>query len=252
MVGSMVDDLMRASQASGNKTDSPTLVALQQALGISSDGTSIKRTLSQVLLYSGKIAEILANFLLALLFSLLISLDFPRLSGSVASLRHSKLRFVYLEVMPSILQFSRLLGRAIEAQLMIAIVNSVLTAVGLAVLGLGQYLAFLTVIVFLFSFIPIAGVFISSVPICMVALQVGGPSHMLGIILLIVAIHMIETYILNPKIYGAHLHLNPVVVLVILTIGGKLFGFWGLLLGVPLCTWFFTKAIRNGQSSTHL
>ncbi len=57
-------------------------------------------------------------------------------------------------------------------------------------------------------------------------------------------IHLIEAYILNPMIFGERLHINPVLVLIILTVGGKLFGVWGLLLGVPVCTYIFTDAIR--------
>jgi predicted PurR-regulated permease PerM len=33
-------------------------------------------------------------------------------------------------------------------------------------------------------------------------------------------------------------------VLIILTIGGTLFQFWGLILGVPVCTYLFGHAIR--------
>ena len=62
--------------------------------------------------------------------------------------------------------------------------------------------------------------------------------------LLIWGIHLIETYILNPKIFGERLHINPVLVLMILTAGGKLFGVWGLLLGVPILTYIFADAIR--------
>jgi predicted PurR-regulated permease PerM len=58
-------------------------------------------------------------------------------------------------------------------------------------------------------------------------------------ITLIVVIHAIEAYILNPRVYGSRMRMNPVVVLGILTLFGKFFGVWGLILGVPLCTWFF-------------
>ena len=146
-------------------------------------------------------------------------------------------------------RFAGLLGKAMEAQFFVAIVNSLLTAIGLWFLGLSHYLAFLSTIVFLFSFVPVAGVFISSIPICMVALQVGGLHSVMLAVLMITGIHMMESYVLNPRIYGSHLRMNPVVVLVILTIGGKLFHFWGLVLGVPLCTWFFNHAIRTKRSS---
>ncbi|MCO6432291.1 MAG: AI-2E family transporter [Deltaproteobacteria bacterium] len=183
-------------------------------------------------------------FLLSLLFSFLIVLDLPALTKSVKSLATTKLGFVYEEVAPSVRDFGTVLGRALEAQLFIAILNTVLTALGLMLLGLNEKIAFLSLIVFLCSFIPVAGVFISSLPICLVALQESGFGLMFLSVIMITVIHMIEAYILNPRIYGHHLHLNPVVVLIILTIGGKMFNVWGLVLGVPICVYIFGHAIQ--------
>jgi predicted PurR-regulated permease PerM len=183
-------------------------------------------------------------FLLSLLFSFLIVLDLPRLTESVRSLERTRLRFVYHETAETIYNFGRILGRAFEAQVLIAFVNTVLTAIGLQVLGLGEETVFLSVIVFFCSFIPVAGVFISSVPICLVSLQQYGFGHVSLCILLIWIIHMVEAYYLNPKIYGHHLRMNPVIVLMILTISGKFFHFWGLILGVPVCTYIFGHAIQ--------
>ena len=85
-------------------------------------------------------------------------------------------------------------------------------------------------------------------PICLLVLQVSGASMMLFAILLITVIHLIEAYILNPRVYGHHLRMNPVVVLIILTLGGKLFHVWGLILGVPVCNYLFSHAIRYRES----
>lgn len=260
IVAQTLEDLTHApyapnDSAAAYEENSPTVMLVQQLAGIHDlDDTEggVSSLLSQIVRYSSKVVGIASAFLLSLLFSFLIVLDLPRLSRSVSGLRHSKLRFAYCEVAPSLFRFARLLGQALEAQFFVALVNCLLTAIGLWLLGLGQYLAFLSTIVFLFSFVPVAGVFISSVPICMVALQAGGLHSVMFAIGLITLIHMMEGYVLNPRIYGSHFRINPVVVLVILTIGGKLFHFWGLVLGVPLCTWFFTHAIRmrRGRDGT--
>ena len=68
---------------------------------------------------------------------------------------------------------------------------------------------------------------------------------MLLSILMITIIHIIEAYIINPRIYGHHMKMNPVIVLIILTVGGKLFGVWGLVLGVPVSNYLFRHAIRS-------
>jgi acetylornithine/succinyldiaminopimelate/putrescine aminotransferase len=81
---------------------------------IEGDGeTDVQAVLSQFLLYSGKVLGFASAFLLSMLFSFLIVLDLPNLRRSVHSLRHSKLRFAYCEVAPSLFRFSHLLGKAL-------------------------------------------------------------------------------------------------------------------------------------------
>ena len=185
-----------------------------------------------------------SSFLLSLLFSFLIVLDLPKLKKSIQGISNTKLGFVYDEVADNIAGFGLVLGRALEAQLFIAICNTILTAIGIWAMGLPNILV-LSTIVFFCSFIPVAGTFISSTPICLLALQDDGVGSMMIAILLICIIHAIETYVLNPQIYGHHMHMNPVLVLIVLTIGGKLFGVWGLLLGIPVMNYVFRHAIRK-------
>lgn len=230
---------------------SPTAMALEQVLGIAEDGSShngheknISSLLDALTNLGSKAVHFISTFFLALLFAFLIVLDLPQLSRSVRNLEYTKLGFIYQEAADNIFQFGKTLGQALEAQFLIACVNTMLTILGVYALGLGQHIAFLSVLVFLFSFIPVVGVFISSFPICLIALQSGGVNTMLLAILMIIVVHIIEGYILNPRIYGARMHINPVVVLIILTVSGKLFHVWGLILGVPICTYLFTQAIR--------
>lgn len=213
--------------------------------GGESDAVKLKETVRAIAEWGARVLGVGSSFLLSLLFSFLIVLDLPRLARSVRDLRDTKVGFVYEEVAGSIASFAETLGRALQAQLVVAILNTLLTAIALPLLGLGKNTAFLSMIVFLGSFVPVAGVFMSSIPICLITLQESGFQLTLVAIAIITGIHLIETYILNPRIYGAHLHMNPVLVLAILTIGGKLFGVWGLVLGVPVCRYIFGTAIRH-------
>jgi len=227
-----------------NNSASATMLQRLFGFGEQDGAKNLNQAITTLSNIGGKVATIASSFLLALLFSFLIVLDLPDLAAKVRDLENTRLRFIYLSVADNIREFSLVLGRALEAQLIIAIANSALTAIGISILGLGQHVAFLSVIVFLCSFLPVIGVFISSAPICLVALQVSGLQTMLLAILLIIFIHIIEGYILNPRIYGSYMRINSVIVLIILTIAGKLFNFWGLLLGVPVCTYVFGYAIR--------
>ncbi|MBM4062202.1 MAG: AI-2E family transporter [Planctomycetes bacterium] len=192
--------------------------------------------------FGSSVLGYVGSFLLSILFSFLIVLDLPRIRRAVASLAQTRVRFIYDEVAEGIGTFGKVLGRALEAQLFIAICNTILTAICVWLMDLPSLLV-LSTIVFFCSFIPVAGTFISSTPICLLALLGGGFGMMLLAIGMILLIHGLETYVLNPQIYGHHMRMNPVFVLIVLTIGGKLFGVWGLLLGIPIVNFVFRHAI---------
>jgi predicted PurR-regulated permease PerM len=178
-----------------------------------------------------------ATMLLALLFSFLVLVDLNRIKRGIGRLRNSRVGDFYDEAAQPIARFGILVGRAIEAQASIAFVNTVFTLIGLLLLGI-PLVAMLSVIVFICSFIPVLGVFISTVPIVLVALNDGGLGLSAAGIGMVVVIHAIEAYLLNPMIYGKHLKLNPVLTLIILYVGYHAFGLWGMLLGVPVARYF--------------
>lgn len=178
-----------------------------------------------------------ATTLFALLFSFLILIDLKRIQAAIGRLRTSRLGDFYEEAAPPIARFGILLGRTIEAQAAIAVINTVLTLVGLLLLDI-PLVAMLSVIVFICSFVPVLGVFISTTPIVLVALNTGGPALSLAAIGLVIFIHAVEAYVLNPIIYGKHLKLNPVFTLIILYVAYHAFGLWGMLLGVPVARYF--------------
>lgn len=184
--------------------------------------------------------------LLALLFSFMIVWDAPKIGAAIGRLRESRLGDVYTQVAPSIATFARLLGRAFEAQTIIALINTFLTAIGLWILGI-KGIGLLSVIVFLCSFVPIAGVFISTVPICLVALtqEQGGLVLLLGVIVMVTIVHIVEAYVLNPRIYGYHMKLHPLAVLVVLYLGQHIVGLWGLIIGVPLATYVWRHVVMG-------
>ncbi len=178
-----------------------------------------------------------ATILLALLFSFLISLDTFRLGEEIGNLRNSRLRDFYEETAQPVVRFGYVVGRMIQAQAMVAIVNTLLTLIGLSLLGVPS-LTVLSMIVFLCSFIPVLGVFISTMPIVLVAINSGGLYTAMLAIVMVIIVHALEAYVLNPMIYGKHLKINPVFVLIILFIGHHAFGVWGMLLGVPVAYYF--------------
>jgi predicted PurR-regulated permease PerM len=190
--------------------------------------------------------RVTATMLLALLFSFLILIDLARIRRAIEGLRNSRVGDFYVEAAEPIARFGILLGRAIEAQALIALVTTVLTLIGLLVLGV-PLVAMLSVIVFVTSFLPVLGALISTPPIMLVALNAGGLSLSLAAAGVVVVIHAVGAYLLNPLIYGRHLKLNPVLTVIILYVAYHAFGLWGMLLGVPVARYFIHDVIGVSQ-----
>jgi predicted PurR-regulated permease PerM len=181
-------------------------------------------------------------FLISLIFSFLIMLDLGAMKDWIVSMRDTRLGTIYDETAGTVVQFGGILGQVFQAQMVIAVANTVLTTVGLLVLGVPS-LTFLALVVFLCSFVPVLGVFASSVPIGLLALSDGGFGSLLAVVAWIVVIHIVEAYILNPRIMAQKMELNPVLVLMILFISHHYFGLWGVLLGVPVAFYLFKYAL---------
>jgi predicted PurR-regulated permease PerM len=60
---------------------------------------------------------------------------------------------------------------------------------------------------------------------------------------MITIIHLIEAYILNPRIVSRVMRINPVMTLIILYIAHSLLGLWGMLLGVPIAVYIYRHLI---------
>jgi predicted PurR-regulated permease PerM len=181
-------------------------------------------------------------FLLSLIFSFLIMLDLAAMKAWIVSMRDTRLGAIYDETAGTVVQFAGVLGQVFQAQMVIAVVNTVLTTAGLILLDFPS-IAFLALVVFLCSFVPVLGVFVSSVPIGLLALRDDGLGGLAVVVGWIVVIHLIEAYVLNPRIMAQKMELNPVLVLMILFISHHYFGLWGVLLGVPVAFYLFKYAL---------
>lgn len=187
---------------------------------------------------------IVLQFFLSIILSFLILWDLPSIRAGVRSFSVGKTADIYAEIAPGMKAFAVILGRAFEAQTGIAIVNAILTSLGFFILGIPS-IALLATIVFFCSYIPVVGVMLSTIPAALLAFEAGGISLVLWLIVMILVVHAVEAYALNPLIYGHHMKLHPVAILVILLIGEHLFGIWGLLLGVPIAAFVRTYVLAG-------
>ena len=132
-------------------------------------------------------------------------------------------------------KFVNTFGIVIETQVLIAVVNTVITTTGLAFMHLPQ-LPTLAIMVFVLSLVPVAGVIISCIPLSLIGYSIGGIQDVVYILLMILIVHSLETYVLNPKFMSSRTKLPIFYTFVVLLAGDHLFGTWGLIVGIPIFT----------------
>ncbi len=207
-------------------------------------GYNQEATIALVVNFFNSVTNFLSYFLVAILFSFLILFDYPKLRDRALALKETRLKVVYLETVDTVVEFALVVGEVFQAQIIIACVNTSLTVIGLYILGIHPIVV-LSAIVFFAGLVPVLGTLISSVPICLLAFNSGGIKLVLYALILISIVHIVEAYILNPRIVSAVMKINPVLTLIILYIGHALFGLWGILLGVPVAVYIYRYAIRQ-------
>lgn len=115
--------------------------------------------------------------------------------------------------------------------------NSILSVIALWVLGFPNLLA-LGVMVFLLGLVPVLGVFVSLIPLCTIAYSLGGGVKVLSVLIMVVVLHALESYVLNPKLMSSKTNLPTFITFIILVFGEHFLGVWGLILGIPIFIFF--------------
>jgi predicted PurR-regulated permease PerM len=174
-----------------------------------------------------------AWFVLTFMVAAYLLIDVQRVMGFFRSLAPPGRRADFDELVAEV---DRGLAGVIRGQLLICVVNGLLTTVGLVLFHV-KYAVLLGLLAAALSFIPVFGSIVSSVPIVLVALA-SGPDGLslssgLAMLLWIIGIHFLEANLFNPKIIGDAAKIHPVVVVFALLVGEESGGLAGALIAVP-------------------
>lgn len=124
------------------------------------------------------------------------------------------------------------LGSFIRGSLLVSLAVAVLAYAGLLLLRV-KFPLVLALFIGVTNLIPYIGPVIGALPAWLVAFF-DTPLLSLKVILLVLAIQQVECQFIAPVILGRSARLHPLVIIFTLLLGGKLFGFIGLLLAVPV------------------
>lgn len=126
----------------------------------------------------------------------------------------------------------KVLSRYIVSQLLLSAIIGVLTFIMLLILGikLPIILAILNAIA---NIIPYFGPIIGGVPIVFIAL-IQSPTKAILALVGAFLIQQIEGDLLAPKITGICINFHPIIIIILLILGGKIGGVVGMILAVPV------------------
>ncbi len=175
---------------------------------------------------------ILNIFLIPLFFFYVIN-DYEKLSREIKS-------FIPKSILPKINHYmvlaNTVLSGYIRGQLMVALVLGILYAIGLSIVRL-KFGPLIGIFAGLISIIPYAGFSIGFTTALIVALaNFSSIEQLFGILAVFLIIQIIEGIIITPKLVGDKVGLSAFATMLVLIIGGNLFGLIGMLMAIPIAS----------------
>lgn len=123
---------------------------------------------------------------------------------------------------------SYLMGLIFEAGIV-----AVLNWVGLLIIGV-EYALLLAVIGALLNLIPYIGMMIATILPMVIALATGEPSDAVWVLALYAFVQFLDNNFIVPRVVASRVQLNALVSIVVVMIGGALWGVQGMFLAIPL------------------
>lgn len=194
-------------------------------------GGLIRNTLETISKSSFVVLGWIANLALIPLITFYLLRDWDRLVAYIDDL-------LPRSVEPLIAKLAResdeVLGAFLRGQLLVMMALSVIYSIGLWLIGL-EFALLIGVVAGLVSFVPYLGLIVGvAVAGIAILFQTQDPINLLWVFLVFGAAQMLEGMILTPWLVGERIGLHPVAVIFSVLAGGQLFGFFGVLLALPV------------------
>lgn len=124
------------------------------------------------------------------------------------------------------------IGKWLQGQIILGLLVGVLVYAGLALLGV-RYALILALFAAIFELIPIFGPIFAAIPGVLFAF-IQDPVLALWAVLLYVIVQQAENHFIYPLVVRKAVGVSPLIVIISLLVGGKLAGFFGFVLAVPI------------------
>lgn len=120
----------------------------------------------------------------------------------------------------------------VKGQMVLGIIVGVFTYLLLVLFGV-KYALILALLAAVCELVPF-GIYLAAVPALSFSYLDGGVTLMLTVFIIYAVTHILEIYIFQPLVLRRVIGISPLVVILSVLIGGKLIGFWGVVIAIPV------------------
>jgi predicted PurR-regulated permease PerM len=143
----------------------------------------------------------------------------------------------------------RKIGKWLQGQLLLGLLVGVLVYLGLTLLGV-RYALILAILAAIFELIPVFGPILAAIPSVLLAF-IQAPLLAVWVVILYVIVQQMENHLIYPLVVRKAIGVPPLLVIISLLVGGKLGGFVGLVLAVPIAA-AFLEYINDIAKEKHI
>lgn len=215
--------------------------ALNSGLGKILSGVlnTLTNTLPQLINATGLVVAALVTTLLAMVFSVYMLADAPRLIGQC---RRMAKQYLPKKLVRPVLDVTRLTAdtftRYVFGQLTEAGILGVLCFIGMWIFGF-DYAPLISVIIAVCALVPVAGAYIGAAVSALLLLMIE-PMQAVWFLIFLIILQQLEGNLIYPRVVGTSIGLPGIWVLAAVTVGSALLGFSGLIIGVPVTAVLYT------------
>ncbi len=210
----------------------------------------IFKTIAQVGRTITGIITIIYNIIIIPLTTYLILADREKFSGYIKTLFNPGEQTRISEFLK---RLNMAMARFFRGQIILMLCVGAIVGFSLWILGIKYYLL-LGIVAGICNLIPNIGYILSFIPALIIGFASPEP---LTAVLKIVAVYageqLLENLYLGPIIIGKASRLHPIIVMIALILGGVVYGFWGLILAIPVVIFireFINYFVRFGSDNT--
>ena len=205
--------------------------------------TELISNLSNILTSSisivGSIITTVTNFIVAIIFAIYILMNKEKLQEQIKKLLYAYLSKDWADKVVNIGSTAKaIFSSFFTVQCLEATILGTLCIIGMLILKI-PYAVPIGVLIGVTALVPIIGAFIGIIIGAILILSVA-PFKVITFVIFVLILQQIEGNLIYPKVVGDSVGLPGIWVLVAVSVGGKLFGIVGMLVGVPIASVIYT------------